>query len=716
MSFRWTLTCIVSILLIVAVGLTTLIGFQITSKRMKNELFANSKELLSVYHILLEQELERISESLELIMTSSNRSDDDVLQRMLEYAVQTRYFSGFYILDAEGIAKNTVPYREELNDFDFSRHPLYLAISDDKKYNLSSVHLDGIDGKPVVSTVAVHDDYILIANLDLIHLDAMFQNVARKNLYIVLTDDKGMYFSHPDHTLVLQRMYDPYFRVSKKGYINTFEGEVDNKPFFLSSIIDPETDWMIGVYADSAILYESISEMVQSILLTLLFCIIISIALVILTVTKAIKPLQHLINSTQAIEDYSPLKNVKSNFSEINDLIFNYNSMAERVGRRTEELIVASRAKSDFMANMSHEVRTPLNGILGMASLLKEGALDELQNRYLDLLIDSGNTLLSIITDILDYSRISEGKLKCASEKVNVPDLAKNCIELLSRQAAEKGLSIEYQSSGNTKVECQTDGRRLQQIILNLITNAIKYTNEGSIRLHVYQDVKGSTVDVTIKVSDTGIGIPNEKVGEIFRSFYQVENPYTKEHQGIGIGLSIVKQLVELLNGTIDVKSEIHEGSTFTVSFKMNKVITFPGDFETASLDKHSAIEDGHPKHILIAEDEVVNRLYIENLLNHHGFKIRSVGDGYSAVGAAKRDKYDLIILDVSMPGMNGLDAARNIRKEGLNTDTVIIALTAHAFDDDLENCAAAGMQLFLSKPYSEQQLLEMIKKAEQIN
>jgi signal transduction histidine kinase/HPt (histidine-containing phosphotransfer) domain-containing protein/ActR/RegA family two-component response regulator len=373
----------------------------------------------------------------------------------------------------------------------------------------------------------------------------------------------------------------------------------------------------------------------------------------------------------------------------------------------------ASSAKSQFLANMSHEIRTPMNGVIGMIELLLNSRLTDKQRRFAQNAHSSATALLSIINDVLDFSKIESGKLSIENVPFSLSNIFTEVSELLSRQAENKGLHLEIPQT-NLLPTLMGDPMRIRQILINLVANAIKFTESGCVRLAV--DVSCRTensVNLRFEVLDTGIGISPEQQENIFESFCQAESGMTRRFGGTGLGLAITKQLVELMQGRIGVDSRIGYGSTFWLELTLNiSKEAIPAGFGSAPTCKPRDSLLKMNARILLAEDNPVNQEVILEMLLLLGCETRLVSDGHQAVNAMSDQPYDLILMDCQMPEMDGYRATRNIRllekEKGMNP-TPIIATTAHAMQGDREKCIQAGMNDYLCKPFSLEQLQRTI-------
>ncbi len=394
---------------------------------------------------------------------------------------------------------------------------------------------------------------------------------------------------------------------------------------------------------------------------------------------------------------------------KIKGLILDCRDIAQRK-KDAEELLRAQKAKELFLANISHEIRTPINGIAGMASLLSQNPTINEQATYLRAIQSAADNLKVIINDILDLASIESGKLKLEEIGFNLNDVLHSLVNTFSFQASEKKIDLRYQLDQQANQIFIGDPVRLNQILLNLISNAIKFTHSGSISIGCY--VKKKEIKkylLTFEVRDTGIGIPNDKLKTIFESFSQADASVTRKYGGTGLGLTIVKQLVELQRGTIQVKSEEGVVSTFsfTIPYELGSRDNIKGHLSKGSPLLKKSLKDFS---VLLVEDNDINRLYASSILKIWDCKIDIAENGYVAVEKIKNENYDIVLMDIQMPVMDGFEATKAIRASAPPKSHIpIIALTANATRKDIEQCLASGMNDCIPKPFTPEDLYNIL-------
>ena len=682
-------------------------------------LFAKTNRVEEVSHTLarnIATQLERVGQDLVLTaslpgvlegltLTPENTTGIAALSALLNRVRLTYgYYDGLYLasnnntLIAGVTPKNMPPENTPEREW-------YHTVLEENTFVVGTPMPNKTTGKMLlpVALKAVYNGKVgvLVASLRLAQLaEDSIREAARSGVHVLLVHESGtVVAAQEQHSMHINLGAEPWFPEIIHGVYGSLQISWKDEPRVVGFYHIPQTHLYAVVVADEDYMGDYKATIQQATLLGFLTVGLLTLGCVIVfifPVTRDIHKLRDFARRVTQGEDGGSTGVHRKD--ELGELSASLTLMVESLQDSLNKSEAATKAKSEFLARMSHEIRTPMNGIIGMTHLAMRAAEDDKQKTYLQRIDNAAKSLLGIINDILDFSKIEAGKLELEERSFSLAAVLRQVHDIIAVQSQAKGLVLRFTTAQNVPDALRGDPLRLSQVCLNLCSNAVKFTSQGSITLHVDLANNNAAEPVLqFTITDTGIGMTEEEQARIFDAFSQADGSTTRRYGGTGLGLSISRLLVEKMGGTLHVHSTPGKGSTFSFTLAC-KAEAAPAEVATAqaSTQQHLA-----PLRILLAEDNEVNQIIAMEILGDMGMHTTLANNGAEALELFKTNAYDLILMDIQMPVMDGLSAAKAIRHSGLAQAAriPIIAMTANAMSGDKEISLAAGMNDHITKP-----------------
>lgn len=747
---------ILSLIAILGITATTLLSLLVTIQQAHQKINRAKVEAATSFNqFFLALESDMVATTAALSTTNNVNKINLIMNQMRD---RNRSFLDLIVVDMDGkvLVQNSRfnrPKQKQIN-----RQPWLSDRGRVESLYISNVKFE--NQQPYLEVaIAVTDDIgisqsSLVARVDLTELwDKTIEIKVGNNGCVYIVNNEGLVIVHQNQNFIqkttnLQALSGE--NSSKyKPQTNIYQ-TIDKNWVFSSSQNLAKVPWLVIVEEPIKAALKPFLIPVIFLLLTLLSIILIVYNIVYFTRHRIVLPLRFIGKAVASMANGALNHRIKVKHNdELGALAQSFNQMAEqlqnsfealeiRVKERTAELMeakvaadTANKAKSEFLANMSHELRTPLNGILGIAQLLENSPnFTSQEQQEVEIIYQSGSHLLTLISDILDISKIEAGKLELLPEELDFPKFIHGIVEIFKIRAQEKNIYLNYEVINKLPPRVIVDEKRLRQVLINLLGNAIKFTDQGEVNFKVCSMGENDSQSekqqkIRFQVEDTGKGIHPNDVEKIFLPFEQVGKNQNKV-EGTGLGLAISNKIVEMMGGSLKVTSKPGVGSIFWVDLDLllapelpQQVNSNSSSITTQKSNNSQSIKQSIVR-VLLAEDNPVNQIIAKKMLHRLGYTIEIVKNGLAAVEAVKNQFYDIIFMDIQMPEMDGIEATHHIRQQFKNTASTcqpwIIAMTANAMKEDRENCLKAGMNDYLSKPVQLHELAAILEKFHKLN